>query len=424
MRILLLSSTTLSLESCENIHIKHFLIDFGNYFATNIYRRTHHNLVPQQIMTDLQVQAQVPVQAQVRNTITIQHMTMSIETIVDKVNSNFFNLSPPYQRSFVWNKQKKVALVESLLENFSVGNVILSQCSLVCCNVIDGKQRISTLAYFLNNEFKVTVNERAVLFRDMTEREQAIFCAKQIPITMCTGMTLEDESNQFDRINRSAPLMGGEKIRAYLDSPFLGTVELFFCPTNPTYMKLCGCIGEFDKGRHNRFEKDLVKCGYIAGACKGPSYINTSFPSIEPLLKLDKTQWNVEMVQKARCTMEDLTDIWDTIINVHMVQLRKEWSVGSRIWQIGFLNGYILASLHYGSPYEEVKDTWCKFIKEASETDHYLDKWRQLFSDGSHTLNRKRLRHGWECVKRMLHDSYDSEEETVAARVQRKRKAY
>lgn len=355
------------------------------------------------------ISASVATSSRVRGApITIQHITMSIETIVEKVKSKFFNLSPPYQRSFVWNKHKKVALVESLIANFSVGNIILSQFSLNCCNVIDGKQRISTLYEFLKNSFKITVNDRPVFFSEMTEREQAIFCAKQLPITMCSGMTMEDESSQFDRINRSAPLMGGEKIRAYLDSPFLKTVESFFSPSNSTYLKLCAAIGEFDKGRENRCEKDLVKCGYIAGACKGPSYINTSFPSIEPLLKLNKTLWNVEAIEKADCVMDKLADIWDSIMNVHNVQLRKEWIVASRIWQIGFLNGYILASLHYDEPFEDVKDIWCRFIKTASENEEFLDHWRQSFSDGSHTLNRKRLRNGWECVKIIMFEDEDN----------------
>lgn len=73
------------------------------------------------------------------------------------LNERDYDLDAPYQRGRVWDEARKVALIESVLQNLPIGVLFVNYrgASAACGVVVDGKQRITTLRAFSAGEFSV-----------------------------------------------------------------------------------------------------------------------------------------------------------------------------------------------------------------------------------------------------------------------------
>lgn len=91
----------------------------------------------------------------------IVKQTWSILEIYQKIQSKKLLLSPEYQRNVIWDKSKQTAFIESLFMGIIIppvyvveipGENILEENSY---EVVDGKQRLSTIERFIQNNFKL-----------------------------------------------------------------------------------------------------------------------------------------------------------------------------------------------------------------------------------------------------------------------------
>lgn len=92
------------------------------------------------------------------NQTKIAKQTWSILEIYQKIKSGKLQLSPEYQRRVIWDKKKQTAFIESLFMGIVVppiyvveipGEDILDGTTY---EVVDGKQRLSTIDSFVKNE--------------------------------------------------------------------------------------------------------------------------------------------------------------------------------------------------------------------------------------------------------------------------------
>jgi len=76
----------------------------------------------------------------------------TVETILSQVTKGNIDLNPTFQRRNVWNDQKRSSLIESLLLGSPVPQLVLAEDNQKKSSfiVIDGKQRLLTLAGFMN----------------------------------------------------------------------------------------------------------------------------------------------------------------------------------------------------------------------------------------------------------------------------------
>ena len=69
---------------------------------------------------------------------------------------------PPYQRKAVWSKNKKQALMDSLIRRYYVPRLVVREVRLsekeVKKEIIDGQQRITTVQDFFNNDFPLPIS--------------------------------------------------------------------------------------------------------------------------------------------------------------------------------------------------------------------------------------------------------------------------
>lgn len=88
-----------------------------------------------------------------QDSLVLQSSDLSLETIARMVKGGSIDIAPHYQRRERWKIDAKSALIESFLINIPVPPVYLAEDDFGTYSVIDGKQRITTIAQYLQDEF-------------------------------------------------------------------------------------------------------------------------------------------------------------------------------------------------------------------------------------------------------------------------------
>ena len=78
------------------------------------------------------------------------------------------------QRDFVWDIQQKRELIWSVLMNRNIPRMAMINISGDIYQVIDGKQRLSTMIDFYNNRFHLLIEDEFYLFKDLPEDYQNV----------------------------------------------------------------------------------------------------------------------------------------------------------------------------------------------------------------------------------------------------------
>ena len=89
----------------------------------------------------------------------------TIEIIVKKYLDDLDNgenefYVPDYQREFVWDEYRQSRFIESLIMGLPVPYIFLAEDSNSRYEIVDGSQRIRTLAAFLTDELKLSTLEK------------------------------------------------------------------------------------------------------------------------------------------------------------------------------------------------------------------------------------------------------------------------
>jgi hypothetical protein len=84
--------------------------------------------------------------------VSLKSQTISVKGLSDYLRQNELNLNPDYQRGFVWKAERSARLIETVLGRRFVPPVVLHEQIDGIYDVIDGKQRLSTILAFLLGE--------------------------------------------------------------------------------------------------------------------------------------------------------------------------------------------------------------------------------------------------------------------------------
>lgn len=121
-------------------------------------------------------------------------------------------LDPPYQRGDVWGTTRRQNLIKSILMGVPIPSIVINDRSKsgwdfdLTCVVIDGKQRVTSILMFLNDELTVEgswfgLPEGQIKFSELPLPQQRRF--KQHTLQFCEGQleTIEHETEVFELIN-------------------------------------------------------------------------------------------------------------------------------------------------------------------------------------------------------------------------------
>ena len=85
--------------------------------------------------------------------LVVQSSDMALMNVASLAQSGALDLSPKFQRRNRWDRSRQSRLIESFLLNIPVPAVYLAEERRGRFTVIDGKQRLTAIADFLNSEF-------------------------------------------------------------------------------------------------------------------------------------------------------------------------------------------------------------------------------------------------------------------------------
>ena len=122
-----------------------------------------------------------------------------------------------------WSRKQESAFIESILKDYPVPTLFVIENEDKTMSVIDGKQRLSTIIRFYNNEFALTSDIKPAeidgelcqlagkKYNTLPENARIKFNDFTIPIVGITGADEEDMRAIFARLNNGAPLTVAQK---------------------------------------------------------------------------------------------------------------------------------------------------------------------------------------------------------------------
>jgi uncharacterized protein with ParB-like and HNH nuclease domain len=167
--------------------------------------------------------------------------TMTISSLNEGRILDKFNLDPEYQRKSVWSDEQQSLLIDSILKNIPIPPIFLRENidkkGKTSFEVIDGKQRLSSIFKFIDNEISTIDDDNDPLheselaglrFSDLEnndEFESVLEDFWRYPLPIEYVYTKDDKvvDKIFDRLNRSGEKLNGQELRHsnYYDSPLI-----------------------------------------------------------------------------------------------------------------------------------------------------------------------------------------------------------
>lgn len=155
---------------------------------------------------------------QVNNT----NMTVDFFALREDNGVSKFDMDQPYQRGLVWGQRRKVNLIKSMLMGVPIPAIVLNdrfhagfkhpgydQNRNWAYAIVDGKQRISAILGFMNNEFmapaqwwdKDSKNKGLLWWAELSKPNQRFFRNTPLPVANGQFTTLAQEEELFNLIN-------------------------------------------------------------------------------------------------------------------------------------------------------------------------------------------------------------------------------
>ena len=174
--------------------------------------------------------------------------SITIATFWENFLLKKYNFDPEYQRLSVWSDEKQSFLIDTILRNYPIPPIFLHQhidpaTGKTHYDVIDGKQRLTSIQRFINDLIPVT----SETFDDNNDAQSELIAGKffkdfdeptlqgfkknfwryAIPIEYIDTTDTNLIKSIFDRLNRNGEPLEGQELRKakYAGSPFISLVD-------------------------------------------------------------------------------------------------------------------------------------------------------------------------------------------------------
>ena len=246
------------------------------------------------------------------------NITWNAKQVKNHVLNNKIDFNHIVQRGYAWEKARKSAFIESMIIGYPFPAIYAKKIGKgenARYAILDGKQRLSTIKGYLNDEFaltslspityndasqnkKITMDISKRKFSELPEALQDKLESEIVDVVLFDSLTKEEEQEMFKRLNAGKPLS-----------------------TKSRLLASCKDIeGLLDIGSHTLFDEMLTKKAkenkdQVALVMKAWCMLNRkiediSFESIifNPLL--EKT--TISETEKI-----DLLEVFDTVVLIH-----------------------------------------------------------------------------------------------------------
>lgn len=305
-------------------------------------------------------------------------ITWSAKQLKSMVMNGKIDFNHIVQRSFVWERKRKCALIESMILGYPIPPVFAKRDTSNDKRyiVLDGKQRLSTVKEYLNDEFALTVFPPVTYIDDETNEEHEVDISglkfSELPIalqdhlntvpfgvTYFDNLTKAEEVEMFRRLNSGKPLSTKSRMLASCKD----IEELIDIGSHTLFEEMLT-----DKARENKNQVSIIaKCWCMLNQ----EIVNISFESKElnPLLESLK----ITDAEKVK-----LINVFNVIVNVHTILIEKDKKkVAKKLYtetHMVSLVPYIQKAIESGIDDSMIADWLIEFFdvkKVASISDDY-----------------------------------------------------
>lgn len=227
---------------------------------------------------------------------TIEIIVQKYLSDLEKEENEFF--VPEYQREFVWDSTRQSRFIESLMIGLPIPYIFLAETTKGRYEIVDGSQRIRTLAAYLQNELKIKGLEKipelnGLKFSDLDISRQRKFKNMSLKMIVLSEKTTDETKNDiFERINRGSDLL---KDMEYRKGIYTGKFNDFIykLSQDKLYMKLTPIAGWLVK----RQEGEELLLRFFAFSEWYPSYSDKKGISkqLDDYMKEKNSIFNEEM---------------------------------------------------------------------------------------------------------------------------------
>ncbi|MDE6019819.1 MAG: DUF262 domain-containing protein, partial [Ruminococcus sp.] len=152
------------------------------------------------------------------------NIPMTAKALTKKLGDGTVSLDNAVQRGFVWDVKRQSLLIHSMLTGYPIPPIFASKCENVY-DLLDGKQRITTVANFIKGEFALKdipevedengelIDINGMTFSDLPENLQDDIKDYSFTIYYFDGISDDEIAEMFTRLNNGKPLSAIELTR-------------------------------------------------------------------------------------------------------------------------------------------------------------------------------------------------------------------
>ena len=213
---------------------------------------------------------------------------------------------PEYQREFVWDVERQSKLIESITLGLPIPIIFLAEDKSGRLEIVDGSQRIRTLAAFISGELRLERLEKltemnGIQFEDLPASRKRKINNTAIRMIVLSDAATEDVRNDlFERINRGSELLRNmEKRKGSYQGAF---TDLIYkeCAINP----LLAPLTPLAKSVIKRQENEELILRFFAFTDQYPNYSRMSY-GVSDALDLYMKEKNENLRMDERAEMSD-----------------------------------------------------------------------------------------------------------------------
>ena len=153
--------------------------------------------------------------------IRISTKSFTLREIVGQIDDGDIDLSPDFQRSYVWKSRQRTRLIESVLLGIPLPAFYFNQSESGAYQVVDGVQRLSTISLFMNNGHRLSGEDLEYLadLSDHTFGELSPALARHFRSTQVVVHVIEPQTPDevkydiFNRVNTLGSPLSAQEIR-------------------------------------------------------------------------------------------------------------------------------------------------------------------------------------------------------------------
>ena len=139
--------------------------------------------------------------------------TPEMQTVCDFVGRDNIDADPPHQRPQIQDNNKRIGIVEAMVNGIDIGEIKLNQTSSdpTELEVIDGSNRLRSIRQFFNNEFSICEKT----FDELSNDEKDIFLKYPLRYIIYNNLTPREKARQFQATNETTHVNHQEKLNSY-----------------------------------------------------------------------------------------------------------------------------------------------------------------------------------------------------------------